>query len=51
MDCVYFSEGDVNASPQINPFVNQFSLTGQQLQELAVLKFLPTTGNSGIRNI
>jgi len=48
MDCVY-SEGDVNASPQINSFVNQATLTGQQLQELAVLKSFATTGNSGIQ--
>lgn len=45
------SEGDVNANPQINPFVNEFSLTGQQIRELPVpQKYLPTTGNSGIRN-
>ncbi|MGQ4647621.1 phytase [Lyngbya aestuarii] len=44
------SEGDANQS--INPFVNQFSLQGQQLQELPVpAKFVPTAdGMSGIRN-
>ncbi len=44
------SEGDVNQL--INPFVNQFSLQGQQFQELPVPeKFLPTAdGTSGILN-
>lgn len=44
------SEGD--ASQVINPFVNQFSLQGQQFQELPVPeKYLPTAeGTSGIRN-
>jgi hypothetical protein len=45
------SEGDVEASPQVNPFVNEFSLAGEQLRELPVPeKFLPTTGEQGIRN-
>jgi len=45
------SEGDVEASPQVNPFVNEFSLTGEQLRELPIpQKFLPTTGDRGIRN-
>lgn len=45
------SEGDVEARPQVNPFVNQFSLTGEQLRELPIPnKFLPTTGEQGIRN-
>ncbi len=46
------SEGDTEARPQVNPFVNQFSLTGEQLRELPVPnKFLPTTdGERGIRN-
>ena len=44
------SEGD--ASQLINPFVNEFSLQGQQLSELPVPeKFLPTADqSSGIRN-
>jgi len=44
------SEGD--ASQLINPFVNQFSLQGEQFQELPVpQKFLPTAeGASGVRN-
>lgn len=44
------SEGDANQL--INPFVNQFSLAGQQLQTLPVpQKFLPTANkSSGIRN-
>lgn len=44
------SEGDANNL--INPFVNEFSLTGQQLQTLPVPEiFLPTaTNESGIRN-
>lgn len=44
------SEGDV--SQLINPFVNQFSLQGQQFQELPVSdKFLPTADSTtGIRN-
>jgi len=37
-------------APKSIPSSIKFSLTGQQLQELAVQKFLPTTGNSGIRN-
>jgi hypothetical protein len=41
----------VEASPQVNPFVNEFSLAGEQLRELPVPeKFLPTTGEQGIRN-
>ncbi len=45
------SEGSVAATPQINPFVNEFSLTGEQLQALPVpQKFLPTTGDRGIRD-
>jgi len=44
------SEGD--ASQLINPFVNQFSLQGEQFQALPVPeKFLPVAeGTSGIRN-
>lgn len=44
------SEGDANNLT--NPFVNEFSLTGEQIRELPVpSKFLPTaTGESGIRN-
>lgn len=44
------SEGD--ASRQTSPFVNEFALTGQQLQALPIPeKFLPTaTQVSGIRN-
>jgi 3-phytase/alkaline phosphatase D len=42
------SEGDANAG--VAPFVNEFSLTGQQLDALPVPdKFLPTD-SSGIRN-
>jgi 3-phytase/alkaline phosphatase D len=45
------SEGSVTAIPQVNPFVNEFSLTGEHLQELPVpQKFLPTTGDRGIRD-
>lgn len=45
------SEGDVEASPQVNPFVNEFSLAGEQLRELPIPnKFLPTSGDRGIRN-
>lgn len=44
------SEGSVAATPQVDPFVNEFSLTGEQLRELPIpQKFLPTTG-SGIRD-
>ena len=44
------SEGDANRL--IDPFVNEFSLTGEQLESLPVPnKFLPTEdGSSGIRN-
>ncbi|NJK39221.1 MAG: phytase [Oscillatoriales cyanobacterium RM1_1_9] len=44
------SEGDANAL--INPFVNEFSLTGELLDELPIPeKFLPTADQSaGIRN-
>ena len=44
------SEGDANQL--INPFVNEFSLAGQQLQTLPVpQKFFPTAAkDSGIRN-
>lgn len=44
------SEGDVDKL--IKPFVNQFSLTGKQLQVLPIPpKFLPSAkGNKGIRN-
>ena len=44
------SEGDANQL--INPFVNKFSLQGQQLSELPIPeKFLPTADqSSGIRN-
>lgn len=44
------SEGD--ATNLTNPFVNEFSLTGEQIRELPIhSKFLPTTTQeSGIRN-
>ena len=44
------SEGDANSL--INPFVNRFSVAGEQIDELSVPdKFLPTAeGSSGIRN-
>lgn len=44
------SEGD--ASNLVNPFVNQFSVAGEQIESLPVPdKFLPTVDNSsGIRN-
>ncbi len=44
------SEGDANNL--INPFINQFSLTGQEIDGLNIpAKFLPTADNSsGIRN-
>lgn len=44
------SEGNVNEG--INPFVNEFSLTGEQLNELTIPdKFLPNDeGTQGIRN-
>jgi 3-phytase/alkaline phosphatase D len=49
------SEGAAQANNIVNPFVNQFSLTGQQLNELTIPdKFLPIfDGNdqeSGVRN-
>ncbi len=44
------SEGNANANPIVNPFVNEFSLFGQQFNELPVPnKFLPNTAK-GIRN-
>ncbi|MGJ3252244.1 MAG: phytase [Elainellaceae cyanobacterium] len=44
------SEGDVNAL--LDPFINEFSLDGEQRDELPIPeKFLPTAdGSSGIRN-
>ncbi|NEP39877.1 MAG: phytase, partial [Okeania sp. SIO2H7] len=44
------SEGNVNEG--IDPFVNEFSLTGEQLNELTITdKFLPNNdGTQGIRN-
>jgi myo-inositol-hexaphosphate 3-phosphohydrolase len=44
------SEGDANNL--LNPFVNEFSLGGQEFEELEIPeKFLPTAeGNQGIRN-
>jgi len=44
------SEG--NANELLNPFVNEFSLTGEELNQLEIPeKFLPTAeNNSGIRN-
>jgi 3-phytase/alkaline phosphatase D len=43
------SEGDANAL--INPFVNEFSLSGNQLSSLPIPdKFLPTLEELGIRN-
>jgi hypothetical protein len=46
------SEGDAGATPPLDPFINEFSLEGQQLRELPVPdKFLPTADDSsGIRN-
>lgn len=46
------SEGDVNANPIINPFVNQFSLSsGQQIQALSIPnQFIPNPPTSGVRN-
>jgi hypothetical protein len=46
------SEGDTAAEPAINPFVNEYSLVGELLQELPVPdKFLPDPENEqGIRN-
>jgi len=45
------SEGDVEARPQIDPFIREFSLAGQQIGNLLIpQKFLPTTGDRGIRN-
>jgi myo-inositol-hexaphosphate 3-phosphohydrolase len=46
------SEGDAGAKPPIGPFVNEFSLKGQQLRALPVPeKFLPSAdGATGIRN-
>ncbi len=44
------SEGQVNAAPQIAPFVHRFSAAGAQVQALPVPgKFLPTTGSFGVR--
>jgi 3-phytase/alkaline phosphatase D len=44
------SEGDAGAATPIDPFVNRFTLAGEQTAELPVPeKFLPTTDN-GIRN-
>ncbi|MBW4664512.1 MAG: esterase-like activity of phytase family protein [Chroococcus sp. CMT-3BRIN-NPC107] len=46
------SEGDATAANLTNPFVNEFSLTGEQLQALPIDdKYLPTSPQtSGIRN-
>lgn len=46
------SEGDANASPPIDPFVNRYNPNGRQTYALPVPdKFLPDgTGTSGIRN-
>jgi len=45
------SEGDVEAKHQIDPFIREFSLAGQQIGKLPIpQKFLPTTGDRGIRN-
>jgi myo-inositol-hexaphosphate 3-phosphohydrolase/phosphodiesterase/alkaline phosphatase D-like protein len=46
------SEGDVNANPQIDPFIREFSLAGESLNALPIPeKYLPTAdGSSGIRN-
>ncbi len=46
------SEGDATATNLTNPFVKEFSLTGNQLQALTVpQKYLPTSPQtSGIRN-
>ena len=47
-----FISSEGNANELLNPFVNEFSLTGQQLSALQVPeKFLPTNDqSSGIRN-
>lgn len=46
------SEGDATATNLTNPFINKFSLTGEQLQALPVdSKYLPTSPQtSGVRN-
>ena len=46
------SEGSSNRTNLINPFVNQFSLTGQQLSALTIpTKFFPNaTGTRGVRD-
>jgi hypothetical protein len=46
------SEGDADATPPIDPFVNRFNLTGKLTRELPVPdKFLPNPGeNTGIRD-
>ena len=45
------SEGSVNSDPQIAPFVNEYALNGALVGALPVDdKFLPTTGDFGIRN-
>lgn len=46
------SEGDADAHPVINPFVNRFNLNGKQTHELPVpAKFLPNAqGTKGVRD-
>lgn len=46
------SEGDVDASPPIDPFVNRFNLNGKQTHELPIpLKYLPNAqGSKGVRD-
>lgn len=50
-DLFICSEGDVNQNPQVDPFVRRFTQAGAHVEGLPMpTKFLPTTGNSGIRN-
>lgn len=50
-DLFISSEGDVNANPQVDPFVRRFTQAGAHVEGLPVpTKYLPTPGNSGIRN-
>ncbi len=51
-DGTVFISSEGNTEELVNPFVNEFALTGEQLNELEIpQKFLPTADNSsGIRN-
>lgn len=50
-DLFITSEGDVNASPQVDPFVRRFTQAGAHVEGLPMpTKYLPTTGSFGIRN-